>query len=160
MKNKALPYIIFGVPILVGLFFVYKAVAKPKGKLGDGSTGTTDSGTTGGTTTPTTGGGSTTPTADSLPFKKGSRSESVKSIQTKLGISADGIFGTQTYNAVVSFQKSKGLVADGIVGAKTWKALFGADYPKMGNTSAEAKLSNKLASGDIRVGQSFNPLWV
>ena len=35
----------------------------------------------------------------------------------------DGIFGTQTYNAVVNYQRSRGLTADGIVGCNTWRAL-------------------------------------
>ena len=37
----------------------------------------------------------------------------------------DGIFGTNTYNAVVTYQKLKGLTADGVVGYNTWKALLG-----------------------------------
>ena len=35
----------------------------------------------------------------------------------------DGIFGTQTLNAVRSFQSSNGLSVDGIVGCNTWRAL-------------------------------------
>lgn len=35
----------------------------------------------------------------------------------------DGIFGTNTKNAVINYQKSKGLKADGIVGCNTWTAL-------------------------------------
>ena len=37
----------------------------------------------------------------------------------------DGVFGTNTYNAVVAYQKLKGLTADGEVGPNTWKALLG-----------------------------------
>jgi len=43
--------------------------------------------------------------------------------------SVDGIFGNQTYNAVISFQKEfnrdcdGGLSVDGVVGSHTWGAL-------------------------------------
>lgn len=56
-------------------------------------------------------------------FKKGSRGDEVKQIQLALGLKADGIFGTQTENAVKKFQKENGLYADGIVGKKTLNAL-------------------------------------
>lgn len=36
----------------------------------------------------------------------------------------DGIFGSSTYNAVLSFQKNNGLTPDGVVGAATWKQLL------------------------------------
>ena len=64
--------------------------------------------------------------------KFGSKSQEVVEIQTKLkrwgyyNGEIDGIFGTQTKNAVISFQKKNGLVADGIVGPLTWKALYDA----------------------------------
>lgn len=35
----------------------------------------------------------------------------------------DGVFGTQTKNAVISYQRSRGLSADGIVGCNTWRSL-------------------------------------
>lgn len=48
----------------------------------------------------------------------------VTTLQKRLAISADGVFGTGTHSAVVAFQKSRGLTPDGIVGPKTWSALF------------------------------------
>ena len=36
---------------------------------------------------------------------------------------ADGVFGSETQNAVLAFQKAKGLTADGIIGDSTWNAL-------------------------------------
>jgi hypothetical protein len=39
-------------------------------------------------------------------------------------LTADGKFGPQTSNAVKDFQSSKGLTADGIVGQQTWQALI------------------------------------
>lgn len=56
-------------------------------------------------------------------FRKGSRGDKVKQIQLALNINADGIFGTQTENAVKKFQKENGLYPDGIVGKKTLNAL-------------------------------------
>lgn len=61
--------------------------------------------------------------------KQGSRGETVKKIQRKLknwgyyNGAIDGIFGTQTRNAVIYFQRRNGLTPDGIVGTKTFKAL-------------------------------------
>lgn len=55
--------------------------------------------------------------------KKGNKGDAVKAIQEKLGIVADGDFGTQTETAVKNFQRSKGLQDDGIVGLLTVEAL-------------------------------------
>ena len=35
----------------------------------------------------------------------------------------DGIFGTNTKNAVIRYQRSRGLSADGIIGCNTWRSL-------------------------------------
>lgn len=56
-------------------------------------------------------------------IKRGSRGEEVKTLQKKLKLTADGIFGAKTEAAVKTFQASHGLTADGIAGAKTWSAL-------------------------------------
>lgn len=57
--------------------------------------------------------------------KFGSKGETVKELQTKLGVTADGIFGKNTEAAVRDFQMKNGLDADGIVGPKTWAVLNG-----------------------------------
>jgi murein DD-endopeptidase MepM/ murein hydrolase activator NlpD len=54
---------------------------------------------------------------------RGSTGEHVAYLQSKLKITADGIFGTNTHRAVVAFQQANKLVADGIVGNNTWKAI-------------------------------------
>jgi hypothetical protein len=62
-------------------------------------------------------------------LRKGSRGEWVTDLQNKLnqiqnaGLQVDGIFGSNTYAAVVAFQQAKGLTPDGIVGPNTHAAL-------------------------------------
>lgn len=56
-------------------------------------------------------------------LKKGSSGADVVRLQQLLGISADGIYGSGTENAVKNFQASKGLTADGIAGDQTLTAL-------------------------------------
>ena len=47
----------------------------------------------------------------------------------------DGVFGTQTRNAVSTFQSRNGLSADGILGPLTWSKLM-AQVNGMGRTNA------------------------
>lgn len=56
-------------------------------------------------------------------LKRGSKGEEVKTLQGKLNLIADGIFGPITEEAVKTFQKANGLTADGVVGPKTWAKL-------------------------------------
>ena len=56
-------------------------------------------------------------------IKKGSKGDSVKTLQRALGITVDGVFGVHTEASVKEFQKAHSLTVDGIVGAKTWAAL-------------------------------------
>jgi hypothetical protein len=53
-------------------------------------------------------------------IKKGSKGESVRTLQDFLKITVDGNFGPKTESAVKSYQKKNGLVVDGVVGPKTW----------------------------------------
>lgn len=56
-------------------------------------------------------------------LKKGSKGEEVKTLQGKLNLIADGIFGPITEEAVKAFQKANSLTPDGIVGPNTWVKL-------------------------------------
>ena len=67
--------------------------------------------------------------AQAATYRQGSSGEQVRVIQTKLknwgyydGV-VDGVFGSQTTQAVKYFQRKNGLTADGIVGPATLKAL-------------------------------------
>jgi N-acetylmuramoyl-L-alanine amidase len=68
----------------------------------------------------------TTPTYPVL--RKGDKGDNVKTMQSKLNefgnkLVVDGIFGAGTETALKGFQSKNGLTADGICGAKTWEAL-------------------------------------
>ena len=58
-------------------------------------------------------------------LKKGSKSDDVKKLQSKLGLNADGDFGSKTEEAVKSFQLKNDLTPDGIVGPNTWQKIMG-----------------------------------
>jgi TP901 family phage tail tape measure protein len=81
-------------------------------------------------------------------LRYGSTGEDVKKLQRALGITADGIFGNQTANALRNYQRSKGLSVDAIAGVKTlgamglWGAGGGVD-----TQNAQAKLEEELEKG-------------
>jgi hypothetical protein len=56
-------------------------------------------------------------------LRRGARGEDVKTVQRKLGLQPDGIFGANTESRVREFQRSHGLVPDGIIGPKTWALI-------------------------------------
>jgi putative chitinase len=58
-------------------------------------------------------------------LRVGSRGETVKAVQAKLGLTADGAFGPGTERAVKAWQAANGLTADGVVGPKTLAKLLG-----------------------------------
>lgn len=66
-------------------------------------------------------------------LRQGSKGADVMELQTKLGLTADGMFGPMTKAAVMAFQASNGLTADGIAGpmtlAKMSAAVVGGTYP-------------------------------
>jgi peptidoglycan hydrolase-like protein with peptidoglycan-binding domain len=61
--------------------------------------------------------------ATEIVVKRGDRGSAVRSIQSQLGIAADGVFGPMTERAVKRFQRRHDLVPDGIVGPLTRGAL-------------------------------------
>ena len=91
--------------------------------------------------------------------KNGSRGEEVKKIQTKLknwgyyAGSVDGVYGWQTENAVKNFQRKNGLTADGIAGTQTLNAM---GISSSGNSSganandANIELLARVINGEAR----------
>ena len=91
----------------------------------------------------------------------GSRGEEVKQIQTKLkrwgyyNGSIDGIYGTQTVNAVKRFQRKNGLTQDGIAGPATLRAMgitssSGSSSQTSGSNSSDINLLSHLIYGEAR----------
>ena len=60
-------------------------------------------------------------------IKFGDKNNDVKLLQQMLGITADGIFGIKTEQAVKDYQKQHNLTVDGIVGKNTWNKLMTTD---------------------------------
>ena len=90
--------------------------------------------------------------------KMGSRGNEVRNIQTRLKSwgyykgEIDGIYGTQTKNAVIAFQKKNGLTPDGIAGAKTLEkiGLPTNSSNSGGYSTAEYNLLARLISAEAR----------
>ena len=90
-------------------------------------------------------------TAQAATYRQGSSGSAVRTIQTKLKNwgyydgAVDGIFGSQTTEAVKYFQRKNGLTADGIVGPATLKALGMSDASQSGTSSAQSESVSLLA---------------
>ena len=90
--------------------------------------------------------------------KYGSRGEEVRKIQKKLSEwgyysgSVDGIYGTQTKNAVTYFQRKNGLTADGIAGPKTLAAMgiSSSSSSSSSNSSNNVYLLARIISAEAR----------
>lgn len=70
-------------------------------------------------------------------LKRGDNNESVKQLQTKLGLEAIGNYGPKTEDAVKAFQTKNGLTPDGIVGNGTWNKIMGITEATAPVTPAE-----------------------
>jgi N-acetyl-anhydromuramyl-L-alanine amidase AmpD len=90
-------------------------------------------------------------------LKKGSRGSEVKQLQGFLGLSADGIFGSNTEITVKKWQEENGLTADGLVGKNTWAkmGLASTEQPSKKIYKTNEGLSiepNFLSDGQYLVG--------
>jgi hypothetical protein len=70
-----------------------------------------------------TGASQSETSAASVTLKPGTSGSAVKRLQRKLGLRADGVYGSATKRAVKSFQKRAGLKADGVAGPATLQRL-------------------------------------
>lgn len=92
--------------------------------------------------------------------KYGSRGSEVTQIQTKLkrwgyyNGSVDGIYGTQTVNAVKSFQRKNGLTVDGIAGKKTLEAMGIYSSSSSSSSSSTSSSSNVTLLAKLIYGES------
>lgn len=97
--------------------------------------------------------------AHAVTYQQGSSGQTVRTIQEKLSrwgyydASIDGIFGSDTQQAIRDFQRSNGLTGDGIVGAETLEAL--GIPPQTEQAAASAQNSNidllaKVISAEAR----------
>lgn len=75
---------------------------------------------------------------DLVLLRRGTRGAMVKKMQEKLGIGADGKFGSGTEKAVKAYQEENGLTADGIVGPNTLAKLDLFDDSAAKNVLASA----------------------
>ena len=85
-------------------------------------------------------------------LRLGSRGSAVTALQQRLAAlhyfdvgTADGVFGQNTYHAVIAFQKVQGLTRDGVVGLATWAKLAKPYVPAARYRLATASLEVNLA---------------
>src|SRR6218665_2347964 len=106
-------------------------------------------------------------------LRKGTKGNQVAQLQKLLNafnkntsLTVDGDFGAATLTAVKQFQQSAGLTADGIVGTKTWQALSlgtplvvvkttQANHSHSGNSSPQGFLA-EIAAKYIGVKETGN----
>lgn len=78
-------------------------------------------------------------------LKIGSQGNDVKTVQRKIGVAVDGMFGPATANKLQVWKRSKGLPDDNVVDDQTWHALLEGDSPNAYFLSGEfASHLNKL----------------
>src|SRR6516225_9573938 len=88
-------------------------------------------------------------------LRLGSHSSAVKTLQQRLTAlhyfdvaTADGVFGQNTYHAVIAFQKVQGLTRDGVAGPATWAKLAKPYIPapryRLATSSLEVNLAKQV----------------
>jgi peptidoglycan hydrolase-like protein with peptidoglycan-binding domain len=85
-------------------------------------------------------------------LQQGSAGPAVSKVQHALHIGATGRFNPGTERAVLAFQRRDGLSADGIVGPQTWDAVFHiTPSPSSSSTSAGSTASGSSSTGGYSI---------
>lgn len=76
---------------------------------------------------------------------KGDSGDEVKTLQTQLNqngynLDVDGVFGNNTYNAVIDYQTKNKLAVDGVVGNETWGSLNSKSTSSRSSAPAQTSL--------------------
>ena len=85
-------------------------------------------------------------------LKRGDNNESVKQLQTKLGLEAIGNYGPKTEDAVKAFQLKNGLTPDGIVGNTTWNKIMGTETSEPISAAVVVEATKPTATPVISAG--------
>ena len=87
-------------------------------------------------------------------LRKGAKGADVEDLQGKLGIKADGDFGSGTEKAVKQFQLNNGLPSTGVVDSDTWAVLYGKS-PKAERQAKTAQTVADISSIGTQLLSSF-----
>tara|TARA_R100000742_G_C4266406_1_gene84496 strand:- start:22 stop:945 length:924 start_codon:yes stop_codon:yes gene_type:complete len=76
-------------------------------------------------------------------LKIGSKGKDVITLQTKLKISADGVFGPMTEKAVERYQLDKGLLCTGVVDNDMWVLLLNMEYQAVDEITEDTDVTDQ-----------------
>ena len=92
--------------------------------------------------------GPATTTEHSIVLSEGAEGRQVELLQQALGIKVNGMFGSETEEAVQKFQASRGLTVDGIVGPLTSAALRGQTPGRASVADVSSDEASSPATGE------------
>ena len=95
---------------------------------------------------------------------RGNTGSSVLDLQQKLNrngysLDEDGVFGSNTYNAVLDYQRKNNLAVDGVVGDETWGSLNRTTVPSRPTTGKDVLtgVSDETYDKLHRLEEGFKP---
>jgi peptidoglycan hydrolase-like protein with peptidoglycan-binding domain len=90
-------------------------------------------------------------------LKQGTRGDTVKKLQDKLGIDADGQFGSGTEKAVRDYQQKNGLVPDGMAGPATLAHM--KLFKEITDETVKASQVPSVAGAAAAAGAGMRSIW-